>query len=250
MSWTVNSLASDLTSLGIRPGDAVLTHSSFKSLGAGEGGPECLISAILKAIGPEGTALFPAHTWVDAGPHNPPTFDVRNTPSAKVGIVAETARLWPGAVRSVHPTHSVSAIGKDAVWFTEGHYDDGICGLGSPYDRLCEFQSGTGWILLLGVNHENNTSLHMVEELLEIPGAIGGSGVCRVTGYDGVERLRESRFHAGKDRRFMVLDQELNHLSIQTKGLVAASACRLVHAARLRAYAISQLQLNPELFWT
>ncbi|MDR3687746.1 MAG: AAC(3) family N-acetyltransferase [Fimbriimonas sp.] len=248
MSWTQESLVSDLRSLGIRQGDSVLTHSSFKSLGQG-GSPSDLIAAMLDAVGPNGTALFPAHTWVDASPETPPTFDVCHTPSAKVGIVPETARLWPGAIRSVHPTHSVTAIGADAQWITEGHYDDGICGIGSPYDRLCSPRSGTGLILLLGVDQERNTSLHMIEEVVDVPGALIGPGICRVTGYDGIERLREGRFHSWRPRRFMVLDEDLDRLGIQTKGVVASAPCRLVQAGRLREFVSERLRENPDYLW-
>jgi len=238
-----------LRELGVQPGDAVLTHSSFKSLGPGNGGPTEVVKAILDTVGPAGTALFPTHTWVDAGPDSPPAFDVLNTPSAKVGVIPEAARLWPGAIRSLHPTHSVAAIGRDAKWFTEGHYAGGICGIGSPYDRLCDYNSGNGYILLLGVDHERNTSLHMPEELLRIPDALDGSGICRLTDYEGDEHLRVTEFHSWRHRNFMVLDKDLDRDSIQVCGFVAAAHTRLVNARRLREFALHALRTNANYFW-
>jgi aminoglycoside 3-N-acetyltransferase len=245
MPWTSASLANDLRELGLEPGSAVLTHSSFKSLGQGEGGPAAVVQGILEAIGSEGTALFPTHTWENAGPETPPTFDVRSSPSRLIGVIPEVARQWPGGVRSVHPTHSVVALGADAEWFTEGHFDAGMCGIGSPYDRLCE----GGSILLLGVDQERNTSLHMVEEILEIPGAFTDYAVCRVTGYDGVERLRPSRFHTWRPRRFMVLDEEVDRLGIQRRGRVGEATCRLIDAGRLRDFALDRLRADQDYFW-
>lgn len=248
MPWTSDHIASDLHALGLRSGDSVLTHSSFKSLGKG-GTPNDLISAIFRAVGPEGTAIFPTHTWATAFPESPPTFDVRTTSSALIGTVPEHARVLPGGVRSVHPTHSVIAFGANAGWVTEAHYDGGLCGIDSPYERLCRMPTGTGYILLLGVDHERNTSLHMPEELRNIPGALTVPVMCPVTGYDGVERMRESRFHIWSRRRFMVIDEEADQLGIQRKGKVGEAECRLIDAEKLRDLAMERLSENPNYFW-
>ncbi len=248
MSWTSTSLSQDLIRLGLSHGDTVLVHSSYKSLGPDGGEPADVVRSLLDAVGPNGNVMFPAHTWVGANAENPPSFHPLK-PSARVGIIPECGRCWPGATRSIHPTHSVSAIGPDSRWLTEGHYDGGICGIGSPYDRLCQQPNGTGKILLLGVDHERNTSLHMVEELLDIPGALNGYADCLVTGWDGDERMRRTQFHTWKERRFMVIDGDLDRLGIQTKGLVAQAICRLVDAARLREYVSQRLTEDPNLFW-
>ncbi len=243
---TSADLSADFRRLGLSPGDDVLVHSSFKSLGPVEGGPSTVIQAVLDSIQPEGTALFPTHTWALVKDEPDWAFDVRSTPSAAIGIIPETARQWPAGRRSVHPTHSVVAIGPRAEWFTERHFDAGMCGLGSPYDLLCE---AGGWILLLGVDQERNTSLHMPEELLRIPGTLDVARVCRVTGYDGVERARPSHTHTWRERRFMVLDEAIETLGIQRRGPVGAADSRLIRAADLRAFAIEQLTANPGYFW-
>ena len=55
--------AADLRTVGILPGDTVLVHSSFKSLGRVPGGIETVVQGFLHAIGPDGTLLMPALTW-------------------------------------------------------------------------------------------------------------------------------------------------------------------------------------------
>ena len=45
--------------LGIRSGDTVLVHSSFKSFGGVEGGAAAVIGGFMDAIGEEGTLVFP-----------------------------------------------------------------------------------------------------------------------------------------------------------------------------------------------
>jgi len=248
VNWTASSLLRDLENLGVRARAKVLTHSSFTALGPGEGSPATVIQAILDAVSPEGTALFPTHTWLGAGPNSPPTFDVRTSPSLAIGIIPEFARQWPSGVRSVHPTHSVVAIGAHPDRLTADHYGGGICSVGSPYHLLADEEDG--WILLLGVNHHRNTSLHMPEELADIPGAFTTEAICRVTGHDGIERLRPSRFHTNRDRAFMRIDPDLTRLGIQRIGFVAEAECRLVHAGRLRAHVLTLLTDDPGYFFS
>ena len=48
---TLDQLKRDLISLGICPGDTVLVHSSFKSMGELEGGAGGLFQGFYRAIG-------------------------------------------------------------------------------------------------------------------------------------------------------------------------------------------------------
>ena len=61
---TVSSLAYDLRTLGVIPGDVLLLHSSYQSLGFVAGGTEAVVLALLAALGPEGTLVVPTHTPV------------------------------------------------------------------------------------------------------------------------------------------------------------------------------------------
>ncbi|HEY3268771.1 MAG TPA: AAC(3) family N-acetyltransferase [Armatimonadota bacterium] len=245
---TKDRLVSDLRALGIREGDSVLTHSSLSRIGHVEGGAETVVAALVEAVGPSGTALFPAHTGhPDISPANPPVFDVRTSPVLGLGIIPETARRFPGAVRSLQPTHSVTAIGARAVWFTEGHERCFTsCGEGSPYARLCE---ANGKILLLGCDHESNTSIHMVEELADVPyHMLPGEGIMRITDADGIEHRIPGRFHRwGIPRDFMRLDPEMTSAGIQTIGHIGQAESRLVDARRMRDFLLDWLAKDPNV---
>src|SRR5689334_7864215 len=52
------SLASDLRTLGLAPGDTVMVHASVRAVGAIAGGPDQIHLAIKDAIGPDGTLLM------------------------------------------------------------------------------------------------------------------------------------------------------------------------------------------------
>jgi aminoglycoside 3-N-acetyltransferase len=175
---TAKSMADDLRRLGVGAGDVVLMHSSYKSLGDLAGGPQAVVQGLLDALGPHGTLVVPTHTPDNTDPagwqHPPvpaewwpiiragaPGFDTGRTPASRwMGRLSELVRTWPGALRSDHPQVSFAAVGARAKDITEGHrLDDGL-GEQSPLGAVNRLD---GKVLLLGCNHDNNTSLHLAE---------------------------------------------------------------------------------------
>ena len=63
MNADYQKIKEDLSVLGLCKGDAVLVHSSFKSMGAVEGGIQTLVDALLSVIGDSGTKN-PNPAWV------------------------------------------------------------------------------------------------------------------------------------------------------------------------------------------
>jgi aminoglycoside 3-N-acetyltransferase len=235
-----------LSDLGISPGEHVLTHSSLKSVGHVEGGAATVVTALREAVGPDGTALFPTHTWgPNQNPDNPPAFDARTARSV-VGLVSETARTMPGGIRSLSPTHSVVAFGAQAEWLCGAHHRSLTpCGVDSPYERLCQVG---GKILLLGCDHESNTSLHMVEELADLPyQMIPGFAEYAITGIDGQPVQIRARFHAwGTPRCFNRIEPMLVASGAQFNGKVGNAEARLIDAAKTRDLVLEKLLEDPD----
>jgi aminoglycoside 3-N-acetyltransferase len=77
-----------------------------------------------------------------------------------MGAVPEVLRTWPGVLRSDHPVTSFAAMGPNADYLTADHVLEDDTGDRSPVGRLYELD---GDVLLLGVTHWNNTSLHLAE---------------------------------------------------------------------------------------
>jgi aminoglycoside 3-N-acetyltransferase len=128
---TVESLATDLRSLAVRPGCVLLVHASLSALGWVSGGAAGVVLALIDVLGADGTLSVPTVTadnrdpsrwtdpvvppsWWPAIRRSLPPFDPEVTPSSQMGAVAEQVRLWPGALRSGHPQTSFAADGPSA----------------------------------------------------------------------------------------------------------------------------------------
>ncbi|MEJ2552040.1 MAG: AAC(3) family N-acetyltransferase [Anaerolineales bacterium] len=95
--------------MGISPGDTIMVHSSYKSLGGVNGGADTVIDALVESVGDNGTVLFPTFnfkSWVDTH-----YFDVRETAS-HMGVITELARCREAAVRTPHPLYSFAVLGN------------------------------------------------------------------------------------------------------------------------------------------
>jgi aminoglycoside N3'-acetyltransferase len=93
-----------------------------------------------------------------------PVFDARKAPS-EMGLLTEVFRRHPGVRRSLHPTHSVCALGPLAGEVTAGHEQDAYgCGRDSPFAAMDRHRT---IILGLGVRYFRAlTHVHLAEQLL------------------------------------------------------------------------------------
>jgi aminoglycoside 3-N-acetyltransferase len=180
---TVQSLGTDLSAMGITPGMTLLVHSSLSALGWVCGGPVAVILALESVLGPRGTLVMPTHSghlsdpaewenppvpraWWELIRQTMPAYDPDLTPTRGTGDIPECFRKQRGVRRSSHPQVSFAAYGAQAAAIVEDHFLDFGLGEGSPLARLYELE---GWVLLLGVGHENNTSLHLAEYRADYP---------------------------------------------------------------------------------
>jgi aminoglycoside 3-N-acetyltransferase len=180
---TVDSLARDLAALGLAPGGVAIVHSSMNALGYVIGGPVAVIAALERVLGPDGTLVMPTFSgqltdpagWVappvpaDWWPlirAHEPAFDAAATPTRIMGAIPELFRTLPGTRRSDHPHVSFAARGKHADAITAGHGLANSLGETSPLARLHALDAR---ILLLGVGHANNSSIHLAEYRTRFP---------------------------------------------------------------------------------
>jgi aminoglycoside 3-N-acetyltransferase len=187
---TVASLKRDLTALGVKPGMVLLVHSSLSSLGWVCGGAVAVIEALEHLLTSDGTLVMPTHSsglsepsywenppvpeaWWQIIRDDMPAFQNDLTPSWGMGTISETFRKQDGVLRSYHPQVSFATWGKYAQQITENHSLEYSLGEKSPLARIYDLH---GYVLLLGVSHGNNTSLHLAEYRATFPKKIVQQG--------------------------------------------------------------------------
>ncbi len=179
---TIRELLFGFQSLPSR-GGAVIAHASFKSLGKVQGGPRTVIDALIRS----GSALvMPAFTYetmmypLVGPPNNAVDYQMEEeqrrererdpkyvgpqpfTPDMpvdknEIGILAETLRRHPAAKRSLHPILSFVGVNADFALDRQTIFDP-LAPIGALAER-------NGWVLLIGVDHTVNTSIHYAEKL-------------------------------------------------------------------------------------
>ena len=155
-SLNPKTLIQNFLELGVKPGGVLLVHTSFSKIKPIEGGPLGLISALRSALGSDGTLVMPSMSYDDDQP-----FDKTTSPCPEMGIVADTFWRLPGVLRSDN-NHAFAAIGRLAEKIVAPHPMDVPHGLASPVGRVYEMD---GQVLLLGVDHGSNTTIHLCENL-------------------------------------------------------------------------------------
>jgi aminoglycoside N3'-acetyltransferase len=161
-AWTCDQLREHLADrCGVGPGDILILHCSLKAIGRVEGGPETLVRALQAALTDGGTLLAPTFTQ----PQPDGVFHLDATPS-RTGLVTETFRKMPGVRRSRHPTHSVSAWGRRAEEFVEGHDRTSGLGVGSPFHKAA--LAGAD-VLMIGCSLTACSLVHVTEAACRVP---------------------------------------------------------------------------------
>jgi aminoglycoside 3-N-acetyltransferase len=165
MIYTVKMLEKNLTDAGIKAGDTLLVHSSMKSIGQVEDRADGVFRALMNVITEAGLLLFPTFSDRSVTGSNPDYHPA--TSPAWTGILPELFRKRSDTVRSLHPFHSLTAWGRDAVSFTAGHDQfDTAFDIRSPWGRLLERDAK---VLLIGVDLTSATFLHPVEQWCNVP---------------------------------------------------------------------------------
>jgi aminoglycoside 3-N-acetyltransferase len=244
---TQSQLQAQFAALGLPQGGNVLVHSSLRSLGHVQGGADAVIDSLLAVLGPEGTLLVPTLTGSEAlSPQNPPVFDPAATPGW-TGIIPETLRKRPGAVRSLHPTHSAAALGANAQALLQGHGRSVTpCDEWSPYGELAQRENG--YILLIGVTHSSNTTFHHVEELGALPYHMQPGFAAATLIVDGVPHTRHVMLHRyGPQRNFDVMEPLFLEQGIQRTGKVGEATVRLVHAQTMVRATLRAVTADPTI---
>lgn len=156
--------------LGGRP---AIAHASLRAFGQVDGGAPTVAQALAEVLG---RVMMPTHTYKtmitprDGPPDNGITYGDKqdlnhmaefwspDMPADRLmGAIPEALRLYPGAKRSGHPILSFAGVGVDDALAAQA--------LENPLAPIGALAEQDGWVLLMGVQHTANTSVHYAEKL-------------------------------------------------------------------------------------
>lgn len=230
-------VADQLRALGVREGSVLLVHTSFRAVRPVEGGPTGLIEALRAVLGPRGTLVIPSWSGCDDE-----AFDPASTPAnADLSVVADTFWRLPGVVRSNH-LQAFAAAGPHARSITADPLPLPPHIPASPVGRVHDFD---GQVLLLGVGHDANTTLHLAELIADVPYRV--PRYCTVRRDGQLVRIN----YAENDHccaRFALADDWLRASKLQSEGQVGHAHARLARSRDIVAAALDHLRDDPLLF--
>jgi aminoglycoside N3'-acetyltransferase len=231
------ALAQQLSALGVQRGGVLLVHMSFRAVRPVQDGPPAVIAALREAAGPDGTLVMPS--W---GDNDEVALDPRSTPvAADLGVTADLFWRLPNVQRSAH-AFAFAASGPHASRITADPLPTPPHRLESPVGRVYELD---GQVLLLGVGHDANTTIHLAEILAKVP--YGVPKHCTV-----LEDGRPTRVdYVENDHccaRFALADEWLRAAGLQREGRVGNATARLVRSRDVVRVVVDKLAEDPVLF--
>ncbi|MBN1219280.1 MAG: AAC(3) family N-acetyltransferase [Anaerolineae bacterium] len=253
---TIQSLMDDFTALGVERGMIVLFHSSLSALGWVCGGPVAVILALENVLETTGTLVMPTHSgdlsdpanwenppvpepWWEIIRETMPVYSPDLTPTRGMGVIPECFRKQPGVVRSGHPQVSFAAWGARAKEIVLDHQIDFGLGDNSPLGKI--YRLG-GYVLLLGVGHGSNTSLHLAEYRAGYPGKrLIQDGSPVTINHQRVWRPIQDIYQDGSD--FEAIGKDLlQDTKFVRQGQVAQAEAQLMLQPALVDYAVAWLE--------
>lgn len=192
-------LKSVFKGVGLKKNDIAVVHSSLGRIGYIENGADAVIDAFLEIIGKNGLLIMPAFSALKYDRKQKIyVFDVQNTPTY-TGLIPETFRKRKGVKRSISPTHSYCALGKNAEEFVKNHEN-----CGNPFSMKGPFGKLYNWnakIFLIGVDQLANTPLHIVEDKTNFPVKVFTDKFKVLAINQGKKKIIEARKHLSSLKR-------------------------------------------------
>ncbi|NSW89101.1 MAG: AAC(3) family N-acetyltransferase [Firmicutes bacterium] len=250
---TVNNIGlkriiTDLLKMGVKKGDKLIFHCSLKSIGYVEGGADTLINALLNVVGEEGLIMMPTFTYSYEGNKGTLPYNKKKT-SSQTGLVSDVFWRRSDAYRSDHPTHSVATIGKEAEKYVENHNEyTPPFGEDTPIHKLAK---NGGLVLLIGVGHEANSTIHVAECLADLPflhikNKDTYGDYYLVERDDGsIERIPLSKKLSGCSKAFGRIENIKGIKEIQREGYIGNALCKLVNGNKLIELLVPILKKDP-----
>jgi aminoglycoside 3-N-acetyltransferase len=240
-------LVQGFRSTGLEAGDVLLVHSSYKSFGGVEGGPQTVINALLEVLGEDGTLIMPTFNF-DFCRGEP--WDVRSTPS-HMGVLTELVRTDPRACRVFHPIYSFAVIGRHAETICKDRYQSSY-GKASVFGKLRTLDAR---IMVVGLDYTNSmTFFHHVEEMEGVDYRYMKAFTGQVTDWDGA--TREGTFtmlvrdlEKGVITEVNPMGARMEAAGVISSHQVGAADVKIMNANDVYAFTAREMRRDPKLLY-
>lgn len=233
-STSLAEVVRQLRDLGVESGAVLLVHTSFSEIGPVDGGPDGFVDTLIEAVGPTGTVVMPSWTDEDDEP-----FDPRATPTVDhLGIVSEVFWRRPDVVRGEHP-FAVAAMGAQAHRIAGAPF---VLPPHAPDSGVARVHDLDGWVLLAGVDHDANTTIHVAELVAGVP-------YRRQHHITVCEDGRPRRIDYGENdccaRNFTLVGGWLRERGLQHEGRLAGGRAILARSRDIVEAVVAELRGDP-----
>jgi aminoglycoside 3-N-acetyltransferase len=181
----------------------------------------------------------PEAWWPVIREHSP-AFDPAITPTRQMGAIVDCFLRFPGVRRSPHPRVSLAALGPSASRIVDVHPLAYAMGEGSPLARIYDLD---GEVLLLGVDHANNSSLHLAEYRTDLPVTDWISEGAPVL-VEGTRTWVTFPDREGRSDDFAALGEAFARTGKERRGRVGAGSGRLMRQRDAVDFAVQWLEAN------
>jgi aminoglycoside 3-N-acetyltransferase len=244
---TFDDLVGGFHSMGVQPGDTLLVHSSYKSFGPIEGGPQTVVNALEAALGPEGTLIMPTFNFdFNKGQ----SWDVRTTPS-QMGVLTEIVRKDARAKRVFHPIYSFAILGKHAEMLGSLRYK-------SSYERNSVFgrlRDLDGKIMVIGLSYTNSmTFFHHIEQMEGVDYRFLKQFTGEVTDWDGSTRTETYEMLVRDIDKGVITEVDpmgelMEKAGVITVGEIGEAPVKLMKANEVYAFTAREMRRDPHLLY-
>ena len=237
---TKKDLVDFFTKLGIKPGMIVEVHASLKNIGYICGGAETFNDALIEVLGYGGTIIMPMHCAENTDPtyfENPaisfedmnryranmPVFDAFKSETYMMSKIVDNLRRREKSVVSEHPNVAFVALGKYAKLLCNHQNLDFGLGEESPLGRLYGLKAHC---LLVGVDYDSMTSMHLAEYKTEIRPIIMNGAAILENGHRHWSKYLD--FDLNSDDGFNEIGKHLEDKKLVQIDYLNEAKCRLL----------------------
>ncbi len=250
---TRKDIVSGLQLLGVQEGMVLEVHASMKSLGYVIGGAQSVVDALIEAVGFDGTVVMPIQASENTEPsfwenppvdrqlwkkirENMPAFKPDESDIANMGAITENLNRRPGAYRSYHPSCAFVTYGRYGKLISQKQSLDFALSEESPLGQMYQMPS---YVLLMGVDYDRCTAMHLAEYRSNARQVILQGGAVEENGYRKWVKYLDLALDSDE---FVEIGQKMELNNMVREGKVGKSNCKLFRLADAVDFASEYLQ--------